>query len=357
MAFVDELRHQQKQVQEHLDLPQRRAEIAEHIRAYYLSNNITFDDDLIEHGVRQVFAHRLMFEAPRLNGFDTWLVKTLVQRSETPFWGRLILLTVGALVVGGWWLIQSHDAPLYSQEKINAVTFAARDARNDRNKLYEAVDKQRRALGVLQRSNAQQPDPNVSRLLQRAQALIPVNDVRTNIGDAEPVSADNLAVIESQIKALGQEKSAINSALRDAETNMKYAGSILSIREGVKDLLQDPKRAAAIAQISDLDKRLTELDLALEQIDSDRSYQEANDIYQELSTDLFPKDLLDLQISRANALKYNMTSKAIPEDIREELEMNLAAIQAELDQGDADAAEKKISHLTKRLKASGYWSR
>ncbi len=67
MALVDELRHQRKQVQEHLDLPRRRAEIAERIRAYYLSQDLPVDDDLIEQGVHQFFARRLILETPPIH--------------------------------------------------------------------------------------------------------------------------------------------------------------------------------------------------------------------------------------------------------------------------------------------------
>ena len=64
MALVDELRLQQRQMQEHLDLPRRREEVAERIRGYYQRQGIACDDALIELGVREFFARRLVFEAP-----------------------------------------------------------------------------------------------------------------------------------------------------------------------------------------------------------------------------------------------------------------------------------------------------
>ncbi|RON00701.1 DUF6384 family protein [Pseudomonas brassicacearum] len=358
MAFVDELRQQQKQVQEHLDLPRRRAEIAEHIRIYYLSNDIAFDDDLIEQGVRQVFAHRLMFEAPQLKAFDAWLVKTLTLRSKTPFWNQIILMTVVAVVAGAFLMIQRHGPPLYSEDKIREVAHAATEVRNERADLYKEVDKQRRALEDLQKSNAKQPDAYVSQLLQRAKNAIPVGDVRTDIGASEPVRPDNLDVIEAQLNALQAEKYAIKKSLGIAETDMKYAGGILDIRQKVKQMLQDPRRAAAIAQFSDLDGRLAELDQQLEHVDSLASHLEASSTYQELSGDLWPdKDLLKLQSERAYVLKTRLASKSIPDEIREELDRSMQEIDAELKKGDSDAAERKISHLNKRLKAAGYWSR
>jgi len=361
MAFVDELRHQQRQVQEHLDLPRRRAEIAERIRAYYLSNTIAFDDDLIEQGVRQVFAHRLMFEAPPLNGFDAWLVKTLTHRSKMRFWGGFITMSLAAFIVAFVWGAFSQNsryaATFYSDDDIRNVARAAAEVRNERRELYKEVDKQRRELIALQKRNAQQQDAHVSQLLERAQKAIPASDVRTEIGASEPVSRTNVAVIEPQVNALKAEKNAINDALYTAETDIKYARGILEIREGVKEMLQDPKRAAALAQSSDLDGRLAELDQQLKNVNSFDSHMDASTTYRELSSDLWPdKDLLELQTQRAFVLNKRLAEKSVPEEFREELQVKMREIDAELKKGDSDAAEKKISHLTKRLKAAGYWS-
>jgi hypothetical protein len=361
MAFVDELRHQQRQVQEHLDLPRRRAEIAERIRAYYLSNTIAFDDKLIEQGVRQVFAHRLKFEAPPLNGFDAWLVKTLTHRSKMRFWGGFIKTFLPAFIVFFVWSAYSQNSryitTFYSDDDIRNVARTAAEVRNERIELYKEVDKQRRELIALQKRNAQQQDAHVSQLLERAQKAIPASDIRTEVGASEPVSRANVAVIEPQINALKAEKNAIKGALYTAETDIKYARGILEIREGIKEMLQDPKRAAALAQFSDLDGRLAELDQQLKNVNSFDSHMDASSTYRELSSDLWPdKDLLELQTQRAYALSKRLEEKSVPEELREELQVKMREINAELKNGDSDAAERKISHLTKRLKAAGYWS-
>lgn len=62
MAIVDELRHKRMVVDEYLDLPRRRDEVAGRIREYYAANRLAVDDDLIEQGVRAYFAQRLEFE-------------------------------------------------------------------------------------------------------------------------------------------------------------------------------------------------------------------------------------------------------------------------------------------------------
>ena len=50
MALIDEMRHKQMIVQEHLDLPKRREEVVRRIREYYRSQNIEVSDELVEQG-------------------------------------------------------------------------------------------------------------------------------------------------------------------------------------------------------------------------------------------------------------------------------------------------------------------
>lgn len=80
MARVDQLRHQQDEVDRHLSLPQRRAEVAARIREYYQNNGIQFTQAQIDQGVREFFANRLVFEAPPLGAFDRFWSKVLLKR-------------------------------------------------------------------------------------------------------------------------------------------------------------------------------------------------------------------------------------------------------------------------------------
>lgn len=82
MGLVDELRRQQMEVQEHLDLPKRRSEIAASIREYYQHHNIDYDDELIEQGVHEFFSQRLVFEPAELGMFDRLLCHWLLKRDK-----------------------------------------------------------------------------------------------------------------------------------------------------------------------------------------------------------------------------------------------------------------------------------
>ena len=84
MNVIDELRGRRAKVEEHLDLPRRRAEIAHEIRSYYQRQGIPFDDDLIEQGVREFFTRRLVYEVPELGRFRQLLTHALVSREKKP---------------------------------------------------------------------------------------------------------------------------------------------------------------------------------------------------------------------------------------------------------------------------------
>lgn len=64
MSLIDSLRHRQQQVQDHLDLPKVRAEVARRISEYYQSSGIVVDAETIDSGVREYFSKRLTFEMP-----------------------------------------------------------------------------------------------------------------------------------------------------------------------------------------------------------------------------------------------------------------------------------------------------
>lgn len=94
MAFVDELRAQRNRLQDHLDLPKRRADVAERIRTYYRRQGIDCDDELVEQGVGEFFGRRLRYQAPELRRFDMVMAK-LVVHHQTLTW----ILTCAVLII------------------------------------------------------------------------------------------------------------------------------------------------------------------------------------------------------------------------------------------------------------------
>ncbi|PVZ40690.1 DUF6384 family protein [Pseudomonas sp. CC120222-01a] len=105
MALVDQLRLQHRQVQDHLDLPRRREEVAERIRTYYQAQGIVCDDALIAQGVRAFFAERLVFKAPGLSRRCRSLCWLIMHQ------GRIaVLLFRAALLIGTFALVVKLEA-------------------------------------------------------------------------------------------------------------------------------------------------------------------------------------------------------------------------------------------------------
>jgi hypothetical protein len=289
MAFVDQLRHEQKQVQEHLDLPRRRVEIAERIRAYYVSNDIAFDDALIDQGVRQFFARRLTFEVPPLKGFDAWLVKTLSDRPVVPgdastlHTGRWLLIVVLMLAAIG--LTEHFNTSGVAETTVRDASKETLDRYKGNIELNKTLEKWRALLATLLRSNAEQPDANVTRLLKRVQQVLPVDDV-ANLDMDEPITADNAPAFIRQSATLKAVQDAVFNVLPQVRVDLTSASGILWMRQGIREMRQDPKAAATLAQSDDLQQRLTLLEQQLARMDNEKDYQDAFFAYRNLYRDV-----------------------------------------------------------------------
>lgn len=82
IRLIDELRHRQLMVKDHLDLPARRNEVAQRVRDYYLQQNVVVDDEAVEWAVREHFDKRLTFEAPAVVGWQARLALAYVERRK-----------------------------------------------------------------------------------------------------------------------------------------------------------------------------------------------------------------------------------------------------------------------------------
>lgn len=110
MAIVDDLRHRQRLIQEHLDLPARRQEVINKIRDYYQSKGIEADNALIEQGTREYFERRLTFEAPEIGYLSSRLAAFYITRDK---WWKTAALGVATSVligIGGVQIAAHMDA-------------------------------------------------------------------------------------------------------------------------------------------------------------------------------------------------------------------------------------------------------
>lgn len=167
MAFVDELRHQQMQLQEHLNLPKRRAEVAARIRDYYQSHNIAFDEALIDQGVREFFARRLMFEAPPLSWREKLLSKASMARGQLY---KLFLAIIAAALITQCTRI-AHDSGITVE-----IENSARDLRWHDEDVRTEIQLNHKQLEQWQQKALAQPDVAVSRILDQVRQTLPPLD-------------------------------------------------------------------------------------------------------------------------------------------------------------------------------------
>lgn len=167
MALIDQLRQQQMVVQEHLNLPQRREEVARRIRDYYQSRNIAVDDAVVAQGVRAYFDRRLVFEAPRLGKVANSVANLYVTRSRwmKPVAGVMLALT--ALVTGGFF---AHGA--YQQSKTDAVQARSDEASWAQAKLQRSLDEQTSLMNALRERIKHHPLPSAERMMQEIPPLL-----------------------------------------------------------------------------------------------------------------------------------------------------------------------------------------
>lgn len=121
MALIDEMRHKQMIVQEHLDLPKRREEVVRRIREYYQSQNIAVNDELVEQGVRSYFEGRLTYEAPPAGGLSGLLARIYITRSS---WKKPVVAGVTALTLlagGGYITQQARETAAMQEAARNAA--------------------------------------------------------------------------------------------------------------------------------------------------------------------------------------------------------------------------------------------
>ena len=94
LAVIDEMRHRDMVVQEHLDLPKRRAEVILRVREFYATRGVEVDEATIEQGVKAYFDRRLTFEAPELTPLQERLARLYITRER---WLGTTVWTLAAL--------------------------------------------------------------------------------------------------------------------------------------------------------------------------------------------------------------------------------------------------------------------
>ncbi|MCO7505275.1 MULTISPECIES: DUF6384 family protein [unclassified Pseudomonas] len=324
MAVVDQLRHQQMQVQEHLNLPQRRAEVAERIRTYYQAQGIAYDDALIEQGVRAFFARRLAFEAPEQTALQRLTTRLLLNRRKLM---RILQLIVVALLAVQCTRVVNDTA------KTSKVQDNVRTAEYRSSDLSADLAQHQSRLDALQQAVAQQPEPAATRLLgPLAERLTQVQTLLTHRPWPQLIDSDNRDSVQQDLDTYERNTQSARAQLRQADKGLSNVQVIIDARSRLQAVLHNPaftagaKRFGVMAQqarvadqaignadtqgIEVVDREVGELESQLDRIQQVQPLiRRLDEIEQQLPALRLPPN--DLRVVRAQAAQVDKAIDAL----------------------------------------------
>ncbi|OUM29861.1 hypothetical protein B8W70_12780 [Pseudomonas sp. 1239] len=324
MAVVDQLRHQQMQVQEHLNLPQRRAEVAERIRTYYQAQGIAYDDALIEQGVRAFFARRLAFEAPEQTALQRLTTRLLLNRRKLM---RILQLIVVALLAVQCTRVVNDTAKTSKvQDNVRTAEYRSSDLSADLAQHQSRFD-------ALQQAVAQQPEPAVTRLLgPLAERLTQVQTLLTHRPWPQLIDSDNRDSVQQDLDTYERNTQSARAQLRQADKGLNDVQAIIDARNRLQAVLHNPaftagaKRFGVMAQqarvadqaignadtqgIEVVDREVGELESQLDRIQQVQPLiRRLDEIEQQLPALRLPPN--DLRVVRAQAAQVDKAIDAL----------------------------------------------
>lgn len=191
MAAIDEVRHRTMAIQEHLNLPARRKEVAKRIREYYASRGTQVDDAAIEEGVRTYFSNRLSFEAPKIGVISNALGNAYLNRAHW-YAGIAVAVVAATLSLA---LNTALDAVAEKDAREKVIEFA--DARG---RFAVEIARQSKLLIKQKEVLATMDLPSASRLVVAAENVVDSSAAKLALVPAlvaSDITADNSATSKS----------------------------------------------------------------------------------------------------------------------------------------------------------------
>lgn len=236
MAHIDDLRHRQLAVQEHLNLPARRQDVAKLLRVYYDSQNIVVDDGLIEQGIRQYFARRLAYEAPPLGRIEQRLALLYISRSR---WLRKFVLSLTAAVtvtVGGAYALAVMD-----DNQTYQVVQQVEAERNAMGVLIARLQQNTRRIDEIGATLDTHPLPAGARLLNKGHALLKEATLGLGLPAlTAPVSADNRETIVTELAARKPALDKVNDLLQQSTSLIDRAIRLIQLNAQLAERINQP---------------------------------------------------------------------------------------------------------------------
>lgn len=220
IALIDDLRHRQRLVEEHLDLPGQRRLIENKISEYYAATGVVVSPGLIKEGVAEYFSGRLQFEAPKIGRIQSLLAKLYMTRAawrkEALFYSALVLLLNGLWFFG----INAYEEKLLKIARdadLHKITYATNEATSA---TAQAAALLRRSVIVGYVNGEKLSQTLLDRGMELAPRLADLSD-----------PTQNLAAREKQATALLEKLAPVTFQIQSVD-------SLISAKEKLERLLQ-----------------------------------------------------------------------------------------------------------------------
>lgn len=241
MAIIDELRQRQMVVQEHLDLPQRRTEVARRIREYYQSRNITVEEAVVEQGVREYFDRRLQFEAPRIGRVASFVANLYVSRDRWMKPAAAALAAAVVLVTGG-----ALASAAYQRSLTAAVRELSTRAAEEQSSLQRDIQEQITKFDELGKRLESRPVPAASRMLLATAPLL--SQAAKLVGHPLPATIDaaNRDAAKGHVEQVQHDLDQASDLVKTATSKITDTAHLLDANDSFLALTASAPYAAAL---------------------------------------------------------------------------------------------------------------
>jgi len=216
MQYVDDIRHARSAVDDQLDMPKRRLEVANRIAEYYAAQQISVTPDAIESGVRAYFDRRLSFEAPKVGTLAALVATVYVTRGQ---WGRklaLVSATAAAVAFAGVYAHNRYE--VWATKRV--ADFGLVEA--DRKRLIESeFQRIKREADRIQRELSAQGGVNSSSFIAPLQKEVVRGEQVAAQVSIPAVTAANRDQFEANLHKLGGLLAEAESAQANAQNLLR----------------------------------------------------------------------------------------------------------------------------------------
>lgn len=342
MSIIDDLRHQQMVVAEHLDLPRRRADVEQRIRDYYAAHNIPVDDALIAQGVRAYFDGRLEFRPAAPGKLAGLLSRLYTARSRHASIYRLWLGCAAASLAmwGGMHYLDHWRLQRDSREHVAQLVQVLEQARASQKQAIE------QAVRLAGRSGAAQAQlrPAAGMLAQVQAGLKETEPVlKQDVPDPGAITADNRSAFLAAVDRRKAETQSAQAVLAQAQGTLQRLDQMLDAQSALLEL-QRQYNEAVLWNAPAVRQQVRAVQQALEQADG-AGAGAARQAVKELGTQLAAASAAEAHLKDVREAVARLGRMGLPGDDKKRVDALAQAAFSAAAQLDAGRVKELAAQL------------